>query len=197
MHARAAITVRNARVNKSCPAFNDAKTLAWIPYKTNDQIIFATAEGDRDTVRMINVNTSNSYQTTVSGNSPDCNANASWRSDTDTGRMYKITISVHSAQDQYTSSTVTYSGVIIKGASFDGNGFSDTGFISHPNNATLRSNFYTSANIGLRAYTNVQQLNKDTNTLAPKLKQVYKVWLAKNQGIVGYEEFHGKLWMKQ
>src|SRR5690242_18433259 len=63
----------------SCPAFNDPLALQWIPYKTNDQLIFKN-ENATDTFLLEKIDITNSYETTVSGSNPNCTAAADFYS---------------------------------------------------------------------------------------------------------------------
>jgi hypothetical protein len=77
----------------------------------------------------------------------------------------------------------------------DASEIADTGLVSrYPSFST---NYYASLNISGAVYYNVQMIKKDT-TSNSKEAGPYKVYLAKNIGIVAYENYPDlKTWIKQ
>jgi hypothetical protein len=180
----------------TCPAFNNNVAKQWIPYIEGQQLIFTTSTGERDTIKITEVDLSASYQATVSARSPGCTAHATWYSNqTDSSRTYKLYVMIGEYNDQFLNSNSTDTYIAIKGGGFNGKGFSDTGLVNAQ--PGVRTQFYPSAMVGNQTFSHVQEAIKDTSNFTTKQREPYKFWIAKNQGIVAYEEYHGKLWIKQ
>lgn len=169
----------------ACPAFSDDMAMLWLPYKINQQLLFSTSAGDRDTFRMIGISFSKSYNTTVSGNSPDCYANGEWASDLDSSKSYKLSVSESEYHDQYSNTSQKTVSISIKRASFNGRGFSDTGLVLTPDNIGFASRFYSSKIINSKQFINIQEIYKDTSKFTLKSRDIYKIWIAKNIGLAG------------
>ncbi len=180
----------------TCPSFNDNLTLQWLPYKTNQQIVFNSATASNDTFDLADVELSGSYQATVSGGQPFCRAEASFRTPVinvnDQPKFEAVATLMH---DQFNNTEADQTYFRIKGGFFQGAGLSDTGLVKSYEYSL--SHFYTSTTVGNKTFANVQEVYIDTSRMVLKFSEVCKFWIAKNAGIVGYEEYHGNLWVKQ
>lgn len=180
----------------TCPAFNDELFLKWMPYVQNQEFIF-TSFTTNDTFKIGTVNTSGSYEETVNGRRPFCRGEASFTSSSyDTLNRALFGVALNIDHNQFNNETQKHATINIKGSSFNGNGFADTGLIRADYQYCL-SHFSPSATFNNKTYENIQEVYLDTMLTSFKSNDIYKLWIAKNIGIVGYEEYHGKLWVKQ
>lgn len=178
----------------TCPAFDDNIVKQWIPYENRSILIFTSSSG-KDTFYIEAVSKSDPYQTTISARSPSCNSNKQWNSYGDPLNIY-----VGRAVDQYNSSSIENINISIKEQSFTGYGFTDTGINvrnSYDGSVSEKTNFFTTITLNNSVFNNVQSLEKDTTSMI-KPDGIYKIYLAKNKGIVAYEELPYKtLWVKK
>lgn len=182
----------------TCPAFDDKLALQWVPYSQNQQFIFSSAAGT-DTFGIINAYTSVSYQDTVTARSPFCSAEASFTTgygSFDNAKKNVFDISLRVNQDEFSNATNRETSIHIKENFFAGNGFSDTGLIKS-SSYNFISYFHQFAAVGNKTFSNVQEIYSDTVQQVLNPGEIYKFWMARNIGIVAYEEYHGNLWVKQ
>jgi len=180
----------------TCPSFNDNLTLQWIPYKKNQQIIFNSSTAGSDTFNISDVTLSSSYQASVTAGHPFCSAEANFQTPvTDVNTTPQFWISISRRHDQFNNTEENQAHFSIKRSSFQGAGFSDSGLIKSYDYSF--SHFYNTATIGSKTFLNIQEVSLDTTQIVFKSFDIYRFWMAKDQGIVGYEEYHGNLWVKQ
>lgn len=181
----------------TCPAFDDPSFTMWMPYNQNEELIFNSATAPNDTFKITDANVSDIFESSISANHPYCSAYASFSSrDSDSSSNSNFYIYYTLQQDQYTPSTEKSISIKIKTGDFYSGGFSDTGLI-HSGYDIYLSHFYNTTTISNKIFNEVQEVFVDTTRRVFKLNEIYKLWIAKNKGIVGYEEFHGNLWVKQ
>lgn len=181
----------------TCPSFTDNVSLQWAPYTQNQQIIFNSATADKDTFNISSVSLSDGYQQSVSASQPFCSAQANFQTALSGSSQTRFYCSILLRRDQFNNTTNNSASVSIRGTSFTGAGFSDTGLIGSTSSGFFISHFHSAATINGKSFSNIQEVYLDTSRTLLKPSQVYKVWLAKNIGVAGYEEYHGKLWVKQ
>lgn len=196
--ACALITSCNVCTGKqvSCPAFDDELFTTWFPYSQNQQLVFSSLALN-DTFHISRASRSGSYNDTVTARSPYCIAEASFTTNaSNPGEAPPFNILYNISHDEFANKTEKYIRIRVKNRSFDSKELSDTGLV---NDFTgyLQTHYKVTDTIGSKAYTNVQQVSVDTTSTSFKLNEVYKFWLAKHQGIVAYEEYHGNLYVKQ
>ena len=175
-----------------CPAFNDTSFSRWFPYNTDDKVIFQGTSVS-DTISLY-VAKSEAYEATqgCSGASGGCIGGNCQIYSNELSNSYnrKLQVSIYN----YSSS--------LKNISFDFYQFNcqatditDTGLVLQ--DTSSYSNYYPSVNIGGKTFSNVQLITKDTAG-SNKIAGPYKIFLAKNAGIVAYEIYPDlKLWVKQ
>jgi len=160
----------------TCPDFSNAAYDSWFPYESNQALYFKTATGEPDTITI--ASTYRSDQHTTYGGAANCNswANISSYVTNTTPRLYIY-------MNQYSDGNAL---------SIQLNDFSITEARLSDDNITVTaigdSSFLrSSAVIAGKTFNNVVQLQKDTALI--KTAGVYKVWIAKGAGLVGYENY--------
>jgi hypothetical protein len=168
----------------------------WFPYTLNQKIIFSFS-GARDTITFATIQPSQAYDERVSASNPWCSATKQWlSSEKDPGGIFRLSMSAEQMVDAYggTREPQGYWQLSLHGSSFTGKGIADTGIMRNSSNQT--SQYYQTQSIGGTPYSMVQVIMYDTTVV--KTPRIYKVWLARDHGIVAYEEYPSKnLWVKQ
>jgi hypothetical protein len=170
-----------------CPAFNDSNFSAWFPYSTGQQIIFNN-NSSFDTISFY-VDKSEAYEATQGcyGASGGCTAQCSvYSNELSSSYNRKLQIVIY--------------GTSPKNISFNLYQFSctasdilDTGLVA----PSSSSKYYSSLQIGNSVYNQVQLIQKDTSGNII-YQGPYKIYFAKNQGIVAYENYPDlRTWIKQ
>ncbi len=78
----------------------------------------------------------------------------------------------------------------------DGSGINDSGIVINSLNYPVKSAYFNSLTLNGKNFSNVQLIEKDTTGF--KTPGLYKIWLAKNTGAIGYEEYPSLTrWVKQ
>ena len=164
-----------------CPAFNDTSFSQWFPYNTDDKVIFQSTSVS-DTISLY-VAKSEAYEATqgcfgASGGCTPGNCQI-YSNELSTSYNRKFQVSIF--------------GGSLKNISFDFYQFNcqatditDTGLVLM--DTSSHSNYYSSFNIRGKTFSNVQLITKDTAG-NNKIAGPYKIFLAKDAGIVAYETY--------
>lgn len=180
----------------TCPAYEEKGFSSWFPYAANQRIYFVSGTS-KDSFTVASVDQSEPYKTRVSASSPWCGAHKYFYSVEKFPNSYsKFQATDDQQTDSYNSGSFEEQiQLIMIGSVFTGKGMSDTGMVKSSYSVN-RSQFYTSIILGGVTYSSVQEMISDTTSL--KTQRAYKIWISKNNGIIGYEEYPSlKLWTKQ
>ncbi len=187
----------------TCPSFDNPLALQWLPYSVNQQLIYTSTNAKSDTFTMRSIDLSKSFSSTVSGNQPDCVAQGNWQTNpysvavADSNLYFRVQQSI----DQYTSSQSLYTYLQVKNFLAEGAGFADTGLIKDPsigNYGNVTTSFQLSLILAGKTFNNVQAIQIDTTNGKISSGKVYKIYIAKNIGLVGYQNYpSNNLWVKQ
>jgi hypothetical protein len=162
-----------------CPAFNDTSFSRWFPYNTDDKVIFQSTSLS-DTISLY-VAKSEAYEATQGcfGANGGCTGGNCqiYSNELSTSYNRKLLVCIFSGS--------------LKNISFDFYQFNcqatditDTGLVLL--DTYSYSIYYPSLNIGGKTFSNVQLIAKDT-AANNKIAGPYKIFLAKDVGIVAYE----------
>ncbi len=182
----------------SFPAFNDPEFVKWFPYTLNQEIIFRN-NSLTDTITIGQLNKSESYGASkgcyhgASGCNTDYHA---YSREMLSNYSYKFNVNFGS-QTPF-ESAVTTKGFSLKFYTFicDANDITSEGLSLSP--GTYSSHYYASLSIAGNIYNNVQLIIKDTTNSSNKMAGPYKIYLARNQGMIAYEDFPWlRTWIKQ
>lgn len=167
-----------------CPAFYDSDFLGWFPYVNGQQIVFRS-NSNSDTLNL-HVDKSEPYETTQGcmGASGGCIAHCdiySFESSGSFNRKLKISMT------QPSSIAFYFYEINLLATKM-----SDTGFVL--SSATL-TKFYPTLSIANNTWQSVQLITRDTAGKKPE--GPYKVYIARGQGIVAYENYPDlAVWIK-
>lgn len=159
---------------KKCEGFMDAVYDQWLPYTTNQLIIYNSSI-HADTIFITNVTKSEPYETSGGFESKGCGVTQASIFSSST-----LQFSVYAEQSGSTYLDFNFGGFYISQQSLN-----DSGFIVKSGDRTYFSSYQNTVLLNNQQFSNVQVLLKDT--LVYK-NDVYKIWLAKNKGIVAYQK---------
>ncbi|MES2773528.1 MAG: hypothetical protein V4722_05065 [Bacteroidota bacterium] len=182
-----------------CPAYDDVHLNGWIPYKAKGQLVFATASGEMDTLRIdsLILSEKSNLQNSCSKNNcessflvvPKAGANV------EKALSFKhVVYGGSTSTANFSNGSVTIS--FLKGNVF-GNGFSIQGIdLPQFDNCPAKVSYLPQATLNTKVFTMVQEIALDTSCKSPTVFR--KLYLAKNRGIIGYQtNADGKLWVLQ
>lgn len=169
--------------SRSCPPFSDAAFDSWFPHKQGQQLYFTSSLNRRDTLRIGTVEKSENYTTTTGLHGRPCAMTASITSIDTLNRNYKFSISYNKSNVESSLRLHLYDCYIAHLK------LSDTSITAEPSyfNQFVSSRFFSTAVINGKVFNNVVAMQKDTTTI--KSEGVYKMWVSKNNGLVGYERY--------
>ena len=181
-----------------CPSFNDPDALSLFPYSVNQKIVLGNSS-NTDTITIAYADQSPAYDADrgcVNGANA-CNTNYRVQS------REMLANGPAKLEMDFSSSTPFGSAVTTNYISLRLYNFNFTGWISssqglQPNSVIYSVQHYNSVNIGGNTFSNVDLVIKDTTNSSNKTHGPYKVYLAKNQGLVAYENYPAlDMWVKQ
>lgn len=179
---------------KKCGGFADANFDNWFPYKEGQTLYFLSNKNDRDTFSGLTVTKSQPFETGGGYSRGECSSNAEIRNGLYTSPDY-LNISYSKFEE---SGSSNYLNFVIKNSGFIAFGLNDSGFVvnNYGSKPPIKTTYYDTYNFNGTNYNKLQIV--ETDTTASKTNAVYKIWLAKNVGIVGYESYPTlERWAKQ
>lgn len=186
----------------TCAAFNDAMFDQWVPYTSDQLLIFKNAAGTADTIKIATVQRSESYEGRTGGGygcGRGCSADVIVSGTNMQGNDFqKLTINA-SKKDPVGNGQGTFSNIYVSMGTtgFGTISLADTGFVkSELLQTSLTTKFNSSLVIGTKTFSNVQLIQFDTAVY--KQAGIYKFYFARNEGLVGWENYPSKtLWIKE
>jgi hypothetical protein len=175
-----------SRKTWDCPGFDSPELSGWFPYSNSNLMIYQNNTGQRDTVHLNLWEMTAPYST--SGSSRFCSAQRHLES---TERMpngdLKMAIRLNKSENSgnFTNSALitlhNYVAVEFQNATSTSLGEARFNY-----STSMAIQYVPVLNIGSRSFNDAAIVSRDTNT--NKSAGIYKLYIAKNQGIVGYEE---------
>lgn len=186
----------------TCAAFTDAQFDQWVPYTTDQLLIYKNALGTADTIKIAAVQRSESYEGRTGGGygcGRGCNADVMVSGTNMKGNNFQK-LNIHASKTDPTGNGQGKLSNIYVSMGVTGFGtpsLSDTGFVkSESLQSPITTKFNSSWVIGTKTFSNVQLIQLDT--LINKQAGVYKFYFARNAGLVGWENYPDKtLWIKE
>lgn len=180
----------------TCPAYSETGMSNWFPYSPNTRLIYSS-NSTTDTINIKSIEVTGPYEDRVSARNPYCIADKTWSSlELTSAGFPRFRIQATQFNDTYNppnSREEVY--LSIDREYFSGKGISDTGFVKE-NFSTQKSQFFPSISVGTNTFSKVQVIEKDT--IVNKASRIYKIWIAKHNGLVAYQEYPSKkIWVKQ
>lgn len=178
---------------KKCGGFVDASFDNWFPYKEGQVLYFASNNNNRDTFSGLTIYRSQPFETSGGyGNSGKCYSEASIDSKYISDKSLQINYYISGETGQSSLR------LILKNYTASAISVQDSGLVFEKYFTTLqtKTTYYDTYNFNGTNYSKLQVI--ETDTTGSKTNAVYKVWLAKNVGIVGYESYPSlERWAKQ
>jgi hypothetical protein len=173
----AVLQISSACSPVECPA-NDATLLkTWFPYAQGDKKYFSSSLGQQDTLLITSFTNSEAY-TSKGGQGCNHAATVTGTGSKNYNNQEPFFYLYDGADDGH-----GYAEIRVRGFHSSSGPVSDTGF--RDPNCLLRS--HSNYTLGSRQYTRVQELYLDT--LVDKTSPVYRVYVAKGYGLVGYDTY--------
>jgi hypothetical protein len=156
-----------------CPAFDDVTFDNWFPYQPNQIINFSSSLNNKDALTIASVQKSGKYIGYGS-----CNKSAQVVSKEQWNGALKLYVDFFDfgSTDGLNLSFYDFT----TGGNLQENSY-------EPNLGSQKSDFLSNIIINGRSFSNVIQIQVDTNVI--KQEGVYKIWLSKQKGLVGYERY--------
>ena len=158
----------------ACPAFNDPNYDAWFPYQLNQKLRFTSDLGRKDSMTIAMAMKSDAF----TGNG-SCHANAQILSAEISPMGNTLLVNYY-----YDGNRKSLNLTLIDYSTFGD--LNANGFSPGSNNGSTSSQF-SSITINNKTFTSVVQVQRDTVNFKPT--GVYKFWIARNIGFVGFERF--------
>ena len=180
--------------NDYCPAFADAAFNEWFPYQAGQTVYYKTADNKKDSLYNFKVNKSEAKTVHHGFLSPPfyCDDYAfieSQNVDSASSFLY-LTYDIYTAQN-FKNLQLSVNNFLVNGSDIN-----DSGIVIKSLEYPVKSSYFNSLSLGGKVFSNVQALENDTVIF--KNPGVYKIWLAKNMGVIGYEEYPSlTIWVKQ
>jgi hypothetical protein len=174
-----------------CPAFQDSFYEQWFPYVKSQAIRFRTSNGVENTILVDRVDKTPDYKWYTPGGG-SCNPKVTVRS-SDLNSTSIPFLLEYSTADQANGLYIGLKGIVIYARNLKDTGINKlTGTIQRFD----RFQFLSSFNINGKTYQNVQIISRDT--VLDKADDIYKVIIAKQVGILAFEEYPSRvLWVKE
>lgn len=183
-----------------CPAYSNPGLDAWFPYDSGQVNIFSNGVA-KDTITFLITYISPAYEANKGCMHADngCNMQKTiFSKEINNANAAKFVCNWYSSADWDGNNTEKSLQLFVQGFSLpsDGTVMSDTGLVLNPNTGAFISKYFSSLTLNGKQFTNVQQIEY----AAPdnKTDNVYKIYIAKSAGLIGYEYFLSKeLWVKE
>lgn len=179
---------------KKCGGFVDANFDNWFPYKEGQTLYFLSNRNDRDTFSGLTIDKSAPYETGGGYSRGSCDMDVQIQNN-----QYVSPNRFNLEYHKFLEVTdVDYLILNFKDVQFYAMGINDSGLVAikFSPSEKLKTTYYDTYNFNGTNYNKLQVVESDTATT--KTNAVYKIWLAKNVGIVGYESYPSlERWAKQ
>lgn len=183
-----------------CPEYSNPEFDAWFPYDSGQVNIFSNGM-TKDTITFLITYISPAYEANKGCIHADngCSMQKTiFSKEINNTNATKFLCNWYSAADWEGNNTGISLQLFVQGFSLpsDGTYISDTGVVLNPNTGAFVSKYFSSLTLNGKQFTSVQQIEyaaPDTKT-----DNVYKIYIAKSAGLIGYEYYLSKeLWMKE
>ena len=182
----------------NCPGFDNKELTIWLPYKDNEQLVFASNRATYDTFHLKNSETSAPYETSTGsfGGSDQCSAYKTFQSiETDKETQNRLYIQLHTETPFFTTTASKNANINLDGNTIDLTDLKIDGFSEiRINNKSTRLQLLDNVTINNKTYPNVQVAMRDT--ISDKSPGIYEVYISKRNGIVAYRD-STLTWAKQ
>lgn len=180
-----------------CGAFNEPAFFKWFPYKKDDVLIFKNAgKPETFSYSIYRTDTSAAYEATRGGynnTTRGCSSSAEITTFND-GNLNEYLSMYYSVLKEFDNGLVTkYLSVYFKGQYWPAGEITENNIAAPEGLSTDSMQLSTAANLVFddgKTYPYVVTMLKDT--VVNKTERVYKLFIAKNSGIIGFEMYPSK-----
>lgn len=162
---------------RTCPAYSNTIFNTWFPYQVNENIIFASASA-KDTITIGTITRSDQTQTFTS---IPCTIFSSILSNQFAGNINKLLVTYNKVENEARNTfTISFYNFNLNNA-----WLKDSEITSF--DQAYQTQYYSNIAIGGKSFNEVAEIKRDTIT--NKQSGVYKIYISKNNGLVGYERY--------
>ncbi|HET7897273.1 MAG TPA: hypothetical protein VFL47_06380, partial [Flavisolibacter sp.] len=177
-----------------CPGYKDDTLDGWFPYRNNQQLIFESSAGQRDTFILKNTETTAPYQATsgIMGPPLRCEARKVFRSvEPDTNQRSRFQVELIAGSDfRLVECSIHGNAFSVYNVQSDGRGQVNA------SGRVFTVKLYPDISLGNRTFHNVVEATGDTSTT--KITGLYKFYYAQGEGLVSFSEYPSlQTWIKQ
>lgn len=178
----------------TCPQFNDEVLISWFPYQDEEQSKFMTSTGGTQLFTIDTIANSNPYQ--MYGDERKCASSRDAESKEKDAKGKPVFSFRLLKSGYYETSPQRSANMRLFDFPVSIDGIKNDGFASAGSAANTQVQTLNSVNLDGKKFYNIQVIQIDT--AGPVKPAVHRIYIAKNQGLVGYETYSpALLWVKQ
>jgi hypothetical protein len=179
-----------------CPGFTDTSGIyRWFPYSNNQQLLFVSGTGEKDSFRLKNTETTPPGRITSSSSTNPCQALKVFRSlemNAQGQPLFQLTMNTFPQNRSFSTAFLR-----IKNTLVDLSNLADTGFTNIMINGRVTS-IRTFPALTLNGTTFNQVIAATRDTAGDVGNSIYRFYYSRNAGVIGYSEYPSlKTWAKQ
>jgi hypothetical protein len=181
-----------------CPAFNDPEFMNWFPYAPDQKIVFRS-NSLTDTITIGQLTKSEGYEANKGCYNSASGCNTDYQAySVEAGTSFHTKFYFLYYGQKPFESSVTSKSITLRFYSFHCTASDVSSEGLQLRAGIYSSQYYPSVTVAGNVFSNVQVIVKDTSNSINKIAGPYRIYLAKNQGIVGYDEYPVlRTWVKQ
>jgi hypothetical protein len=183
-----------------CPGYEENELDAWLPIDTKTKLTFSTNTNLQQTFTFYNVYTSKPAE--VRERTGACMAHkrgSSVERDNIYGSLLELDL--QSTTPFYETKASLSATIRLMGTTLYAQDLQEKGFLEYStynNNRTVLRYYYNSIQLNGKSFSNVQSAMIDTLGLdGQNTTMLYRIYIAKGQGLIAYETYPGLLWVKE
>lgn len=167
---------------KTCPAFESKPFNNWFPYAKGQTLLFISNKGNQDTLKIVTRYSSAAYMYGGIYSRPrECRPDGRIVSQPLDNGLPFLLISAENVETLEVDLTIKQFRLLAVD-------LSDSGLVLTPESGLNHTSAFLDRYVFEgRTYNNVQTITRDTSSV--KNSGIYKIWLSKSNGIIGYEDY--------
>jgi hypothetical protein len=175
-----------SRKSWECPGFDSPELSGWFNYGNTNFLVFQNNTGQRDTIHLNHLETTAPYS--ASGTTRNCSAIRELES---SERMPNGDIKMSVRLSKWENSGGFSNSALFTLHNYMPVGFTNVtstslGMVRFNYSTTMNVQYLPVINLGGRSFNDAAIVSRDT--VIDKTAGIYKLYISKNQGVVGYEE---------
>jgi hypothetical protein len=175
-----------SRKTWDCPGYSSPELDAWFPYSDSILLVFDNGSGSRDTIHLKKTEVSAPYS--ITARTKNCMATKRFISTENLPSGFKkLSIQLERRDPGFVMHNALISLKTDASTNFEGVTANTLGSARYNYSIPVAIQYFPTVNLSGKNFSNVAQAFRDTTNV--KRPGIYKIYIAKNAGIVGYEEF--------